>query len=189
MAILVLCAAQWVCVSFLNSGCRRLDDDFEPTANVETTPFYFELAPDDIVKNQRSALLSGDGEAAYRLFLHYEFGFVRNDIRSTYWLRKSGELGYEEARQALTKSDLEYLKDRHVTRLVYFDLTAGDVAKYQRQAIGLGDGEAAYRLYLYYQIGCVIDDARAIYWLRKSGVLGYGEALHELNLMGIKLDN
>ena len=177
--MLVLCVAQCVSVSFLNSGCRRSDE--------ESTPSYFTLAPCDIVKYQRSALLSGDGEAAYRLFFHHEFGFVFDEIRGTYWLRKSGELGHEDALHTLAARGFEYPNSNHVTRLAYFDLTSRDVAKYRRKALEDGDGEAAYRLCLYYQVECV-NDARAIYWLRKSGGLGYGEALHELNLMGIKLD-
>jgi hypothetical protein len=183
VSILVLCAAQWVSVSCFNSGCRSLGGDWV------TTPMYFELAPNDIAKYQREAFLSGDGEAAYRLYLHYALGFSSNKLLAFYWLRKSGALGHEAARQALVMDDdnLKNLNDNHVTFPVYSDRALRDIAKYQKEALLSGDGEAAYRLYLYYRVGGMIDDARAAYWLQKSGENGYGEALHELGLKGIEL--
>ena len=183
ISILVLCAAQWLNVSCFNSGCRSLGGDWV------ATPMYFELSPNDIAKYQREALLSGDGEAAYRLYLHYALGFSSNKILAFYWLRKSGELGHEAAQQALAMDDdnLKDMNDNHVIFPIYSDRTLRDIAKYQKGALLSEDGEAAYRLYLHYRVGCMIDDARASYWLHKSGEAGYGNALHELRLKGIEL--
>ena len=179
----------------------------EPAETFSSTPICYTLLQWDAVECQRRALLSGDGEAAFRLHLHYLLGFTPDEIRSVYWLHKSAELGYEnaqyvfeddywlrkskelgykykKARHVFERNDFAYLNDNQMTYIVCFDRISCDVEKYHGKTLGSRDGEAGYRLYLYYLAGCMMNDAQSIYWLHKSGYLGYAKLLYELNLTG-----
>ena len=182
----------------------------KPAETFTSTPLCYTLMQSDIVEHKRRALLSGDGEAAFGLHLHYQFGFTPDDILSAYWLHKSAELGYEnaqyvfgddywlrkskelgykykKARHVFVKNDFTYPNDNQVTYIVYFDQASRDVEKHRQKIFGNGDREAGDRLYLYYLAGCMMDDAQSIYWLHKTGYLGYAKLLYELNLTEAKL--
>lgn len=182
--ILVLFVVQWASIAFVNYGCRRNSGD-----GWVTTPMYSDLSANDIAECQRKALLSGDEKAAYRLYLHYELGFSPNKTLAFYWLNKAGELGHEDAREGIASDQLKYLNDNHVTLPVYSDRSLRDIAKCQRKTLLSKDGEAAYRLYLHYRVGCMVDSARAAFWLHKAGEAGYERAVNELNLSEITLTN
>jgi hypothetical protein len=69
-----------------------------------------------------------------------------------------------------------------VTTPMYFDLKPCDIVKLEQKVLLSGDGESAYRLYLYYKLGFIPDESLASYWLQKAGKLGNEKALHTLEL-------
>lgn len=181
---LVLFVVQLASIVFVNIGCRRNSED-----DWVTTPMYADLSAANIAECQKKALVFGDKEAAYRLFLHYELGFSPNKTLAFYWLRKCGELGHEDARKELTSERFKHLENNHVILPLYSDRSLRDIAKCQQTTLLSGDGETAYRLYLHYRVECMINNTRSAFWLHKSGEAGYKEALNELNLMETALTN
>ena len=177
-------AAAVFCAAVLH-GCLECKNTHP---EVLATPMCFDLSPVEVIRHRRKALIDGDGEAAYNLYLFYSLGFVTDDARAAYWLRKAGELGNEKALHALRLAGGEPGKQESKPRdrvKVRFDLSPEEVIRYQEKTLIHGDKDAAYGLYLYYQLGVVSDDARAIYWLREAGELGNERALRDLYLMGL----
>jgi len=79
--------------------------------------------------------------------------------------------------------------DEPVTTPTYFDLKPHEVVELKRRALSFSDGEAAYRLHLYYEFGFAYDEALSMYWLQKAEELGNERALHDLRVRKTETEN
>jgi len=79
--------------------------------------------------------------------------------------------------------------DEPVTTPTYFDLKPREVVELKRRALSFNDGEAAYRLHLYYELGFAYDESLSMYWLQKAGELGNERALHNLRVRKTEAEN